>query len=151
MARNHDHSDMLGPRRSPRRAKSSNARASSHGRAVDVPKHIREHLPEEVSDLPADLIYATDFSILVFEKSKELRRATEAHEANVDALMLYIRGGDAWPRWATVEARVTEDAMLRVKQMQKDAIRWVEEQCHPTPTQVSSSSSPDEEAGFEPR
>ena len=49
----------------------------------DVPDDIREHLPEELSDLPADLIYATDLIVHESSRSEAVDRVAEAHNSLV--------------------------------------------------------------------
>ena len=107
----------------------------------------RENLPEELSDLPADLIYATDLIVHEFSRSEAVDRAAEAHNSLVAEIEV-LHGDGAiipWPRWADDAARSTYDDYVRVRRRQEDAMRWVQENRCPTP--VSSSSSSDEEAG----
>ena len=129
-----------------RRAKSKACSARRFSRG-DVPNHIRENLPEELSDLPADLIYATDLIVLEFSHSEAVDRAAEPHNSLVAEIQVLHGDGviTPWPRWADDAARSTYDDYVRVRQRQEDAMRWVQENRCPTP--VSSSSSSDEEAG----
>ena len=111
-----------------------------------MPDHIREHLPEELSDLPADLIYATHLCAHDLSYSAATRRRVEARGRLGDEIRVHC--GDMWtqwPGWAVDAARSAHDDYVRVRRMQEDAMRWVQENRCPTP--VSSSSSSDEEAG----
>ena len=131
----------------PRRRAESKACSTRRFSRGDVPNHIRENLPEELSDLPADLIYATDLIVHEFSRSEAVDRAAEAHNSLVAEIEV-LHGDGAiipWPRWADDAARSTYDDYVRVRRRQEDAMRWVQENRHPTP--VTSSSSSDEEAG----
>ena len=112
-----------------------------------MPNHIRENLPEELSDLPADLIYATDLAVHIFSRSKAVHRRAEVHDRVLLEQGKYLNLGIPWPQWLEALARSTRDDYRRVRQMQEDAMKWVEENRSPTP--ASSSSSSDEEAGEE--
>ena len=63
----------------------------------DVPNHIRENLPEELSDLPADLIYATNIRVHEFSYSAAALRSVEARESLKEELR--VRCGGTWSRW----------------------------------------------------
>ena len=113
-----------------------------------MPNHIRENLPEELSDLPADLIYATDLTVHSCSRSEAVHRRAEAHCDLMDKIEgEYGNRGIPLPHWAIFWANKTYDDYRRARQMQEDAMKWVEENRSPTP--ASSSSSPDEEAGEE--
>ena len=108
---------------------------------VDVPDHIRENLPEELSDLPADLIYATDLNVYEFSYSKAGARAVEAHNSLIEKIQADYGLGILipWPQWVQRAAQATHAEVCRLSQKQEDAQRWVEENRCPTPS--------DEEAG----
>ena len=131
----------------PRRRAKSKACSTRRFSRGDVPNHIRENLPEELSDLPADLIYATDLVVLEFSHSEAVDQAADAHNSLVAEIEV-LHGDGAiipWPRWLADAARSTYADYVRVRRRQEDAMRWVQENRCPTP--VSSSSSSDEEAG----
>ena len=100
-----------------------------------------------MSDLPADLIYATDYSSLKCSKSEENRRATEAHNSLVEQLMWDFQDGDLWPQWADDQAKATYDACLRAHKQQKDAITWVKEHRCPSPDDDDDWMGVDSEQG----
>ena len=108
---------------------------------VDVPDHIRENLPEELSDLPADLIYATNFKVYEFSYSKAGTRAVKVHDSLIEMIQAVYGLGILipWPQWAQRAAQATYAEVCRLSQKQEDAKRWVEENRCPTPS--------DEEAG----
>ena len=102
------------------------ARASSQGQAWrrspgDVPDHIREDLPEELSGLPTELIYAANLVDFELSKSEAVNRAAEAHGSLVRHLDdLY---GPAWPPEADDAARETWEEYWRARQRQLDAMK----------------------------
>ena len=132
----------------PRRRAESKACSTRRFSRGDVPNRIRENLPEELSDLPADLIYATDLNVLEFSRSEAVEQAADAHDSLVEQIEVLHGDGSIipWPRWAQDAARSTYDDYVRVRRRQEDAMRWVQENHCPTP--VSSSSASDEEAGL---
>ena len=67
----------------PRRRAESKACSTRRFSRGDVPNHIRENLPEELSDLPADLIYATDLIVHESSRSEAVDRVAEAHNSLV--------------------------------------------------------------------
>ena len=78
-----------------------------------MPNHIRENLPEELSDLPADLIYATNIPCHEFSYSAEALRSVEARESLKEELRVRCGGMlDQWPGWAGEEVRRTKKQML---------------------------------------
>ena len=111
-------------------------------RPGDVPNHIRENLPEELRDLPADLIYATDLNVLEFSRSEAVEQAADAHDSLVEQIEVLHGDGSIipWPRWAQDAAMSTYDDYVRVRRRQEDAMRWVQENRHPAPVTSSSSS-----------
>ena len=67
----------------PRRRAESKACSTRRFSRGDLPNHIRENLPEELSDLPADLIYATDLIVHESSRSEAVDRVAEAHNSLV--------------------------------------------------------------------
>ena len=71
-----------------------------------MPNYIREHLPEELSDLPADLIYATHLYAHEFSLSAPCRESQELRDRAIEISSnhwgpsLY-----GWPTWAVDLAR----------------------------------------------
>ena len=119
-----------------------------------MPDYIREHLPEELSDLPAALIYATNLAAHEFSssaaRSAAARRSAEARARLGDEIRALC--GDRWmsmqwPGWAVDAAMLAHDDYVRPHQMQEEAMRWVQE--HRCPMPASSSSASDEGAGEE--
>ena len=112
----------------------------------DVPDHIREDLPEELSGLPAALIYAANLVVLEFSTSEAVNRAAEAHGSLVHDLDdLY---GGAWPPEADDAARETWEEYWRARQRQLDAMRWVRENRCPMPgEEADEEAEAGEEAG----
>ena len=62
-----------------------------------MPNHIRENLPEELSDLPADLIYATNIRVHEFSYSAAALQSAEARESLKEELR--VRCGGTWSQW----------------------------------------------------
>ena len=124
-------------------------------RGGGVPKHIREHLPEDLCDLPAELIYATDLPAHEFELSAPARRAQDAQDRVSDTIWFHFdRLSLPWPGEAVDASREVDEGYRRARQMQADAMKWVQENRCPTPapsssSSASSSSSSGEEAGEE--
>ena len=108
---------------------------------VDVPYHIREHLPEELSHLPADLLFATNLRVHEFSYSFAALRRVEERDS-LDDYIRFLYGDDwiQWPRSAIDAARSAHDDYVRVRRMQEDAMRWVQENRCPTPASSSSST-----------
>ena len=118
---------------------------------VDVPSHIREHLPEELSHLPADLLFATNLRVHEFSYSFAALRRVEERDS-LDDYIRFLYGDDwiQWPRSAIDAARSAHDDYVRVRRMQEDALRWVHEN-RPTPAEAGEEAGKDadEEAGAE--
>ena len=93
----------------------------------DVPDDIRRHLPEELSNLPADLIFAANLLDHECSRSVPLRRIVEAYHWISDLVRSHY--GDfyvQWPPWAVDTISSLRNDYTRVHQMQKDAMRWVQ-------------------------
>ena len=91
----------------------------------DVPDDIRRHLPEELSNLPADLIFAANLLDHECSRSVPLRRIVEAYHWISDLVRSHY--GDfyvQWPPWAVDTISSLRNDYTRVHQMQKDAMRW---------------------------
>ena len=103
----------------------------------DVPDHIREDLPEELSGLPTELIYAANLVDFELSKSEAVNRAAEAHGSLVRHLDdLY---GPAWPPEADDAARETWVVFECAHQRMGEAMWWVRTML------VTTDSSSDEE------
>ena len=108
-----------------------------------MPKHIRDNLPVELSELPAESMYAA--IVLGFSRSEPVRQAEEAHDSLVHFFNdLY---GGAWPPEAVDAARETWQEFECAHQRMEEAMWWVRANRCPTP--VTTDSSSDEEAGEE--
>ena len=92
----------------------------------DVPDDIREHLPEELSNLPADLIFVANLLDHECSRSAPLRRIARAYDWISTRLRSQYGGVYAqWPPWAVDTISSLRNDYTRVHQMQKDAMRWV--------------------------
>ena len=79
-----------------------------------MPNHIRENLPEELSDLPADLIYATNITCHEFSYSADALRSVEARESLKEELRVRCGGmWSQWPGWAVHAAMRAHDEYVR--------------------------------------
>ena len=93
----------------------------------DVPDDIREHLPEELSNLPADLIFAANLLDHECSRSAPLRRIARAYDWISTRLRSQYGGVYAqWPPWAVDTISSLRNDYTRVHQMQKDAMRRVQ-------------------------
>ena len=103
----------------------------------EVPSHIRQDLPLELSELPDELIYAADLSVFEFSGSEAVHLAAESHEALVHHLSdLY---GGAWPPEADDAARETWQEFERTHQRMEDAKEWIRENRRSTSEAPASS------------
>ena len=100
----------------------------------DVPDYIREHLPEELSDLPADLIYATHLYAHEFSLSAACRRSQETRQWLVRGVNCWGLDLAEWPGWAVDLARWDHEDWVRFRGMQEVAMRWVQEKRCPSKT-----------------
>ena len=93
-----------------------------------MPDYIREHLPEELSELPADLIYATHLYAHELSMSAPCRRSQEKQDRVIDLISnLWGPSFAEWPGWAVDLARWYHEDWVRFRGMQEDAMRWVQE------------------------
>ena len=92
----------------------------------DVPDDIREHLPEELSNLPADLIFVANLLDHECSRSVPLRRIVEAYHWISDLIRSHY--GDfyvQWPPWAVDTISSFVNDYRRAHKMQSHAMRWV--------------------------
>ena len=96
-------------------------------RGGDVPDDIREHLPEALSDLPSDLIYATNLSAHEFMRSAPRRRSLEERREVMEQFRSLWGISAHWPGWAVDVARRYHEEWERLVKKQEDAVTWVRE------------------------
>ena len=111
----------------------------------EVPSHIRQDLPLELSELPDELIYAADLSVLEFSGSEAVHLAAESHEALVHHLSdLY--GGELPPE-ADDAIRATWQEFERARQRIEDAKEWIRENRRSTSVTEEARASSQGQAG----
>ena len=93
-----------------------------------MPNYIRDHLPEELSDLPADLIYATHLYAHDFSLSAPCRESQELRDRAIEISSNHWGPSlHGWPTWAVDLARRYHEYWEQARGMQTDAMRWVQE------------------------
>ena len=94
-----------------------------------VPDDIREHLPEELSNLPADLIFAANLLDHECSRSVPLRRIVEAIDRTNSQHRVQLGGAYVqivqMPGWAVDTISSLAAAYWRAHKLQKHAMRWV--------------------------
>ena len=92
-----------------------------------MPDDTRENLPEELSDLPADLIFAANLLGHRWTFSEPLRQIARAYDWTSAKFRVQFGGAYVqWPPWAVDTISSVRNDYTRVHQMQKDAMRWVQ-------------------------
>ena len=103
----------------------------------EVPPHIRDNLPVELSELPAEWMYTAIVLGFSRSESEPVRQAAEAHDSLVQFFTdLY---GGAWPPEAVDAARETWVVFECAHQRMGEAMWWVRTML------VTTDSSSDEE------